>query len=35
MNISRKGILKGVSEHVETGSFAGICVHFLKRGIAC
>lgn len=35
MIIGRKGILNGVSEHVEMGSFAGICIHFLKRGIAC
>lgn len=35
MNIGRKGIPNGVSEHVEMGSFGGICAHFLKRGIAC
>lgn len=30
MNIGRKGILNGVSEHVEIGSFAGICIHFFE-----
>lgn len=35
MNIDRKGIPNGVSEHFEKGSFGGICAHFLKRGIAC
>lgn len=35
MNIGHKGIPNEVSEHVEMGPFGGICIHFLKRGIAC
>lgn len=35
MIFGRKGILNGVSKHVESGAFGGICAHFLKRGIAC